>query len=77
MKTFLVALTTFFALYLGSYLTVRDVWAQESSSGRIFVVYPHSKHPLYLLFRPMSYWDQSLTGRGTTVAGDVMTLEGV
>lgn len=54
-----VALAAYVAAYAGYRQTRIERWDRD---GREYVLY--GSHAVYLLFRPMSYADQALTGTG-------------
>ncbi|MEQ1672195.1 MAG: hypothetical protein ABL893_15175 [Hyphomicrobium sp.] len=67
MKKFLVLL---FLIYVGGYIGFRqsfsEVWEKDKAS---YVIFPEGDvgHALYYLWRPMSYIDGQLTGRGAHI----------
>jgi len=55
-------------LYVGAYAVFRTVNAAPYPFfGKTYVIYPHDQRWLYVLFRPMAYADDWLTGMGAYI----------
>lgn len=55
-------------VYFGSYLGFRaansETWTRN---GQTYVIYPEGGRILYMLWRPLAYLDQALTGTGSHI----------
>ena len=67
MRRLILALMAVLLLYLGTYAVLRTAWTEMSEDGRPHVIYPNNHAWIYYLFRPMAYFDEALTGRGSHI----------
>jgi len=65
MKKVFVLTTVLAAIYITSYLVLRnthsEIWDKD---GKAYVIFPKEQVWMYYLYRPMSYIDGKLTGMG-------------
>lgn len=62
-RNILIAIVFIFLIYFLSYIWIRhtntEIWEKD---GRAYVIFPDDKKYLYYFYRPLSYFDATLTG---------------